>query len=73
MHRILTDADQLREPRDFDLGIACGVGIEEALETGMALGPTNRALQDQARKRVPRWPPRCAARCNRINAEGKLR
>jgi hypothetical protein len=35
------------EPRDFDLDIACGGGIEEALETAMALGPTSRALQDQ--------------------------
>jgi hypothetical protein len=35
------------EPRDFDLDIACGGGIEGALETAMALGPTYRALQDQ--------------------------
>jgi hypothetical protein len=35
------------EPRDFDLDIACGGGIEEALEAAMALGPTSRALQDQ--------------------------
>ena len=32
---------------DFDLDIACGGGIEEALEAAMALGPTSRALQDQ--------------------------
>ena len=35
------------ELRDFDLDIACGGGIEEALEAAMALGPTSRALQDQ--------------------------
>src|SRR5262249_39528303 len=35
------------EPRDFDLDIACGGGIEEALEAAMAIGPTSRALQDQ--------------------------
>ena len=35
------------EPRDFDLDIACGGGIEEALKAAMALGPTSRALQDQ--------------------------
>ena len=35
------------EPRDFALDIACGGGIEEALEAAMALGPTSRALQDQ--------------------------
>jgi hypothetical protein len=34
-------------PRDFDLDIACGGGIEQALEAAMALGPTSRALQDQ--------------------------
>src|SRR5262249_727705 len=31
-----------------DLDIACGGGIEEALEAAMALGPTSRALQDQS-------------------------
>ena len=36
------------EPRDFDLDIACGGGIEEALEAAMALGPTSSALQDQS-------------------------
>jgi hypothetical protein len=36
------------EPRDFDLDIACGGGIEEALDAAMALGPTSRALQDQS-------------------------
>ena len=35
------------EPRDFDLDIACGGGIEEALEAAMAVGPTSRVLQDQ--------------------------
>jgi SAM-dependent methyltransferase len=50
VHRILADAgfqSVVLEPRDFDLDIACGGGIEEALATAMALGPTSRALQDQ--------------------------
>jgi hypothetical protein len=50
VHRILADAgfqSVALEPRDFDLDIACGGGIEEALEAAMALGPTYRALQDQ--------------------------
>ena len=49
VHRILADAgfQSVIEPRDFDLDIACGGGIEEALEAAMALGPTSRALQDQ--------------------------
>jgi hypothetical protein len=38
------------EPRDFDLDIACGSGIEEALEAAMALGSTSRALKDQGPK-----------------------
>jgi hypothetical protein len=37
----------LLEPRDFDLDIACGGGMEEALEAAMAFGPARRALQDQ--------------------------
>ena len=50
MQRILADAgfqSVILEPRDFALDIACGGGIEEALEAAMALGPTSRALQDQ--------------------------
>ena len=50
VHHILADAgfqSVMLEPRDFDLDIACGGGIEEALEAAMALGPTSRALQDQ--------------------------
>ena len=50
VHRILADAgfqSVMLEPRDFDLDIARGGGIEEALEAAMALGPTRRALQDQ--------------------------
>ena len=50
VHRILADAgfqSVVLEPRDFDLDIACGGGIEEALEAAMDLGPTSRALQDQ--------------------------
>jgi SAM-dependent methyltransferase len=50
VHRILADAgfqSVILEPRDFGLDIACGGGIEEALEAAMALGPTSRALQDQ--------------------------
>ena len=49
-HRILADAgfhSVVLEPRDFDLDIACGRGIEEALEAAMALGPTRRVLEDQ--------------------------
>jgi SAM-dependent methyltransferase len=50
VHRILADAgfqSVVLEPRDFALDIACGGGIEEALQAAMALGPTSRALQDQ--------------------------
>ena len=50
VHRILAVAgfqSVMLEPRHFDLDIACGGGIEEALEAAMALGPTRRALQDQ--------------------------
>ena len=50
VHRILADAgfqSVILEPRDFDLDIAFGGGIEEALDAAMALGPTSRALQDQ--------------------------
>ena len=50
VHRILADAgfqSVLVEPRDFNLDIACGGGIEEALEAAMAIGPVSRALQDQ--------------------------
>jgi SAM-dependent methyltransferase len=50
VHRILADAgfqSVILEPRDFDLDIAFGGGIEEAVEAAMALGPTSRALQDQ--------------------------
>jgi hypothetical protein len=35
------------EPRNFALDIACGGGIEEALDAAMALGPTSLALQDR--------------------------
>jgi hypothetical protein len=50
VRRILADAgfqSVTLEPRVFDLDIACGGGIEDALEAAMALGPTSRALQDQ--------------------------
>jgi hypothetical protein len=50
VNRILADAGfqaVALEPRDFALDIACGGGIEVALEAAMALGPTSRALQDQ--------------------------
>ena len=46
VHRILADAgfrSVKLEPHDFDLDIACGGGIEEALEAAMALGPTSRS------------------------------
>jgi hypothetical protein len=48
--RIIADAgfqSVTLEPHDFDLDIACGGGIEKAVEAAMALGPTSRALQDQ--------------------------
>jgi hypothetical protein len=66
VHRILADAgfrSVILEPRDFDPDIACGGGIEEALEAAMALGPTRRALQEpgNACRGLPR---RSAARCN---------
>src|SRR5215831_9010510 len=47
VHRILADAgfqSVILEPCDFDLDIACGCGIEEALEAATALGPASRAL-----------------------------
>jgi hypothetical protein len=50
VRRILADAgfqSVMLEPRNFALDIACGGGIEEALEAAMAHGPTSRALQDQ--------------------------
>ena len=50
VRRVLADGgfqSVILEPRDFDLDIACGGGIEDALEAAMALGPTSRALQDQ--------------------------
>jgi hypothetical protein len=40
------------EPRDFDLDIACGRGMEEALEAAMAFGPARRALQDQGPEKL---------------------
>jgi SAM-dependent methyltransferase len=55
VHRILADAgfqSVILEPREFDLDIACGGGIEEALEAAMALGPTSRALHDQGPERA---------------------
>jgi SAM-dependent methyltransferase len=36
------------EPRDCALDIACGRGLDEALQTAMEIGPTARALQDQS-------------------------
>jgi hypothetical protein len=52
------------EPRNFDLDIACGGGIEEALDAAMALGPTSRALEDQGPETACRGrhvdPPRVA-------------
>ena len=76
VRRILADAgfrSVIFEPRDFDLDIACGGGIEEALEAAMAVGPTSRALRTRARKRVPRLPRRSAAPCSPINAISRLR
>ena len=50
VRRILAEAGFRRtevEPRDFKLDIACGNGIEEALETAVGMGPTSRALEGQ--------------------------
>ena len=50
VRRILANAgfqSVMLEPRDFALDVACGGGIEQALDAAMALGPTSRALQDQ--------------------------
>ena len=50
VRRILAEAGFQRtevEPRDFKLDIACGNGIEEALETAVGMGPTSRALEGQ--------------------------
>ena len=51
-------------PFSFASDIACGGGIEEALEAAMALGPTSRALQDQGPGNACRGchidPPRVA-------------
>jgi SAM-dependent methyltransferase len=35
------------EPRDLELDIACGAGIEEAIETAVGIGPASRALEGQ--------------------------
>jgi hypothetical protein len=35
------------QPRDFELDIACGKGIDEALETTVGMGPASRALEGQ--------------------------
>jgi ubiquinone/menaquinone biosynthesis C-methylase UbiE len=51
VQRILAEAgfgSVTLEPRDFALDIACGRGLDEALETAMEIGPTARALQDQS-------------------------
>jgi ubiquinone/menaquinone biosynthesis C-methylase UbiE len=50
VHRILEQAgfrSIALEPRDFELDIACGRGIDEALQAATEIGPTGRALQDQ--------------------------
>jgi hypothetical protein len=49
----------LDRARDFDLDIASGGGMEEALEAAMACGPARRALQDQG-------PETCAAAATSI-------
>jgi SAM-dependent methyltransferase len=62
VHGILADAgfrSVVLEPRDFDLDIACGGGIEQAVEAAMAFGPARRALQDQG-------PETCAAAATSI-------
>ncbi len=50
VHRILEDAgfrSVTLEPCDFALDIACGRGIDQALQAALEIGPTARALQDQ--------------------------
>ncbi len=50
VHRILEEAGFRSvnlEPRDFELDIACGRGIDEAVRAALEIGPTGRALQDQ--------------------------
>jgi hypothetical protein len=50
VRRILTEAGFQGaevEPRDFELDIACGKGIDEALETAVGMGPASRALEGQ--------------------------
>jgi hypothetical protein len=60
------------EPRDFVLDVACGGGIEQALDAAMALGPQAAPCRTKARKRMRRLPPRSGARCNPINAVSRL-
>jgi SAM-dependent methyltransferase len=75
VHRILADAgfqSVVLEPRDFGLDIACGGGIEEALEAAMALGPTSRALQDQGPETRVAVATSSAARCDPMNAVSRL-
>ena len=74
-NRILADAgfqSVMLEPLNFALDIACGGGIEEALDAAMALGPTSLALQD----RVPETRAAVATSIRRalkpINAVSKL-
>jgi hypothetical protein len=33
------------EPRDLELDIACGSGIEEAVKTAVGIGPVSRAIE----------------------------
>ena len=76
VHRILEAAgfhSVILEPRDFDLDIACGGGIEAALEAAMALGPQAAPCRTRAWKRVSQLPSRSATRCNPINAVSRLR
>ncbi|HMF13381.1 MAG TPA: hypothetical protein VKE94_13780 [Gemmataceae bacterium] len=50
MRRILMEAGFQGtevDPRDFELDIACGKGIDEALETAVGMGPASRALEGQ--------------------------
>ena len=55
------------EPRDFDLDIACGGGIEEALDAAMALGPASRAgACFDADQKMRRCRPDKVSQANRL-------
>jgi SAM-dependent methyltransferase len=51
VQRVLSEAgfrSVALEPHNFAIDVACGRGLDEALQTAMEIGPTARALQDQS-------------------------